>query len=63
MLSHRVIPTGVSWRVNPRSCLSIRYATSAARYVGSPFERITTRSLSSPNEVVRSHTAPSERYT
>ena len=55
-------PTGSSWRSNPRSRFSCRYAMSAARYVGSPLERTTTRSLSSPNSVVRSHNAPSDRY-
>ncbi len=35
---------------------------SEAKYVCSPFARTTTRSLSSPYVVVRSHTAPSLRY-
>ncbi len=35
------------------------YAQSAAKYVWMPFERITTRSLSSPKVVERNHTAPS----
>ena len=35
---------------------------SLAKYVGSPFERITTRSLSSPKSVERNHSAPSCSY-
>ena len=35
---------------------------SLAKYVSSPFDRISTRSLSSPKSVVRIHSAPSASY-
>ena len=49
-------------RSNPRENLSMTYAQSAPKYVGAPFDRMSTRSLSSPNAVERKNTAPSSSY-
>ena len=38
------------------------YAASAAKYVGVPSDRTSTRSLSSPCALVRAHTASSSSY-
>src|SRR5581483_4841827 len=50
-------------RSKPRSSLSTRYGTSAARYVGlRSSERSSTRSSSSPYADERAHRAPSFSY-